>query len=268
MFPRITPLLVLLATAMVQGCGDSPELAGPSSRSPQARKPGVAADLLVSVAGPTVLNTGNANDFTRPLGMNAVGAAVATVVTFVNLDAQDVRVLRWPRSSATGIDIGTEHATAASINSSGQIGGTVAGQAMLWTPMHGGTYQLTPVAGAISTLAWQSEVRAINDYGQVVGTYSSPKLGTRCFLWTPTSANATTGKLTVIPGLGGSFCSANAVNSAGYVAGESSIPSELEKHVFVWSPATPNGITGSVGDVAPGCPGGANAINDALQIGG
>ena len=151
MLSRITPLagLVVSAALSLSGCSDPSAPTEPRIPAPGGRTPPVTLDLLVSVTGPTVLNTGNANDFTRPLGMNAVGDAVATVV---DSDAQEARVLRWPSSSTTGIDIGTEHATAGAINSSGQIGGAVEGRAMLWTRQHGGTYQLTPVTAAISTL--------------------------------------------------------------------------------------------------------------------
>jgi len=225
---------------------------------------------LVTVAGPTILTTVYQNTVTYAFGMNALGDAVATIGA-AGVD----HAVRWPAASAMGIEIDMAGASAADINVSGQIAGEVPNpqevvdpKAVLWTPTGNGTYQTTEVADQLLSVT-EHHVSAINDYGQVVGYVWGPILGHKCFLWTPTSPNATTGTAMFLRDLGGSDCRAYDINSDGYVVGTSNVGGGSESHAFLWSPTTPNGTTGTTQDLTPnGGSSEAHAINDARQIGG
>ena len=66
-----------------------------------------------------------------------------------------------------------------------------------------------------------------------------------CYLWTPTSANATTGTVTTVAGLGGAFCVANDINSSGYIVGASTTSAGAQ-HAFLWAPTSDNASTGNI----------------------
>src|SRR5688572_6782623 len=103
----------------------------------------------------------------------------------------------------------------------------------------------------------------INSMGQVAG-YSSAADGGRAFLWTPSTPNGTTGSLTNLGFLpsGASGSVASGINDRGQVVGNSGLfPFQ---HAFLWSPTTPNGITGSMTEIGF-LPGLANA-SDATAI--
>jgi probable HAF family extracellular repeat protein len=109
-----------------------------------------------------------------------------------------------------------------------------------------------------------SNAGGINAFGQVVGV-SSPGYGNHAFLWTPTTANATTGTMIDLGTLGGTDSSANAINAFGQTVGLSYTASGVE-HAFLWKPATPNGTTGTMFDL--GTLGGTSSIAYAINASG
>jgi probable HAF family extracellular repeat protein len=101
-----------------------------------------------------------------------------------------------------------------------------------------------------SSVGEDSQAFGINNFGQVVGqSYAG---ATHAFLWTPSTANGTTGSMIDLGSLAGSsgFSCAYGTNAAGQVVGESywgTIPG-LE-HAFLWTPTTANGSTGTMIDL-------------------
>jgi probable HAF family extracellular repeat protein len=66
----------------------------------------------------------------------------------------------------------------------------------------------------------------VNNKGQVVGDYST-STGSKAFLWEK-------GVRKDLGTLGGDYASAFAINDAGQIVGESSLPGEAEIHAFLW----------------------------------
>ena len=93
------------------------------------------------------------------------------------------------------------------------------------------------VASKAAALRWEAirltnfrgEATAINSKGQVTGFYSAPN-GTRGFVWT-------NGDLRHVGTLGGTNARPLAINDAGQVVGQSSIPGGLF-HAFLWQKGT------------------------------
>ena len=112
----------------------------------------------------------------------------------------------------------------------------------------------------IGTPDYSSDAFGVNTQGQVVGIRNPIGVGTySAFLWTPTTANGTTGN-TVDLGLG----QANAINTQGQVAGSSSVTG----HAFLWTPTTSNGTTGAMVDLGSlgGIVSTGNDINTQGQV--
>jgi probable HAF family extracellular repeat protein len=145
------------------------------------------------------------------------------------------------------------------INNSGQITGnptviqSTGTEALLW---NGKTWlQLGVLTGGANSVAF-----AINDYGQVVG-YSQIINNTEnvpnAFLWTPSSANGTSGSMINL----GSFMSpgdstAVAINGKGWVTGNAAVPLSQPvggitgvDHAFLWKPTYANGTSGTMIDL-------------------
>ena len=84
-----------------------------------------------------------------------------------------------------------------------------------------------------------SRARGINAMGQVVGASSVAGNGVEhAFLWTPESANGTTGTMVDLGTLGGAHSVANGINDFGVVVGRSN-QSAGGDHAFVWTPFAP-----------------------------
>ena len=127
-------------------------------------------------------------------------------------------------------------------------------------------------AGTIATLptlggSW-SYSYGLNDSGQVVGGAAKPKSGnnypTRPFLYSGTT-------MYDLGTLGGQDGYAYAINSAGRIAGYAQLATSAGitlEHAFLWTPASPNGTSGSMVDL--GALGGnysyAFGMNDVGQI--
>ena len=105
--------------------------------------------------------------------------------------------------------------------------------------------------GHLAGFVGNSEARAINNYGQVVGRSAG------AFLWTPTTPLGTTGSMVHIgdiPG-GASDSFAFAINDYGQVVGEGQAPTG--QHGFLWTPDSPNTTSGSIIDLGD-LPGGVD----------
>jgi len=130
----------------------------------------------------------------------------------------------------------------AGINNYGQIAGTQNarpealpqyGSAFLWTPSApNGT------AGTVSTDSRFTGVVGINDFGQAIMNGQPP------MLFTPAVAHASSGTFTALTGLGSSP-QLIAINAGGTILGVNS------GHGFLWTPAAPNGASGSATGIPP-----------------
>jgi probable HAF family extracellular repeat protein len=87
--------------------------------------------------------------------------------------------------------------------------------------------------------------KGINSQGQVIG-FASTALGQRAFLWSPTVPNGNVGASVNLGSLpsGSSGSAGYGINSMGQVAGTGNTPGL--SRAMLWSPATPNGTTGSM----------------------
>jgi probable HAF family extracellular repeat protein len=176
------------------------------------------------------------------------------------------------------VAIGPRARDATGINSSGQVVGTTPGvrNSYLWTPAVpngtvGSLVEFIFDPGGQMTVATK-----INSTGQFVGSFGSffgsPNF--HAFLWTPQSPNGTTGSMVELGYLPGHLASASAldISSMGQVVGSSMSEDILNPstHAFLWTPAVPNGTTGSMIDLGD-LPGGgegsiANAVNSRGQV--
>src|SRR5262245_47309110 len=117
--------------------------------------------------------------------------------------------------------------------------------------------------------AWGNVASAINGPGQVVGTSDlntlpGPLRSYHAFLWTPTTANGTSGTMADLGTLGGTESSAAGINQSGWVVGNSNTSSG-GSHAFLWTPTTPNGTSGTMADLGTLA---AAGINDSGQVAG
>lgn len=214
---------------------------------------------------PVTLGGWNGSDYTIAYDINDLG-----VITGVS-DRFSINAVRWETGTAlapastTPLFVGGPVANGRAINMVGQVAGSIGNNAALWTPSGGG-YTLTDIgalplfAGATFSVAY-----GMNATGQVVGNYAVPDgadLISKCFLFTPAVPNGTTGTAVEIPGLGGTFCVANDINSSGQIAGMSLESGSPIYHAFVHS----GGATIPLQPAADETYG--TTINDAGQIAG
>ncbi len=143
-------------------------------------------------------------------------------------------------SSGTMTALGTlggNWSYAYSINSSGQVAGASAIKNSPSSATHAtlysgaGKYDL----GTINNNAGDSYAQAINSTGTVVG-YSNYDVGSyytdHAFVWTPSVPNGTSGAMTDIGTLGGSYGYAWGINDSGEVVGGAYLASDADYHAF------------------------------------
>jgi len=162
------------------------------------------------------------------------------------------------------------------INGSGQVTGFngTLGRPFLWTPgTANATSGLTTDLGHPPGTNTLSYAWGINNSGQVVGYNLTSSGFGNAQLWTPSAPNGSSGSwvnLGNLPG-GSDYAAAWGINAWGQVVGTSGASGG--NHAFLWTPATPNGTTGSMVDLGH-MPGGedfshqARAINGSGQIAG
>jgi uncharacterized membrane protein len=253
-------LLSVSSIALLASCTDSP----PQPTTPAAVTARAMLDLYdVTVSGPVVLGAWNASNYTIAYDINDLGA-----ITGVS-DPLLQNIVLWETGTATApasttplfVDGSTGDGRA--VNAGGQVAGEKGGHAALWTP-NGGGYTYTDI-GALPLFAGSllSMARGINAAGQVVGMFViAPGAVGKCFLWTPTVPNGTTGTAVEIPGLGGDICIAEDINASGQIAGGSRTSPGGVFHAFVHS----GGATIALQPTADASYG--YAINNAGQVAG
>lgn len=249
---RTARWLAALCLVIVPGCSDRSLPTAPRELHPSFSYTATAGAAAILGAYPSTSN------YTIAYGINDFG-----VITGVSDVTNGVR---WETGTAaapastTALLVANTGAIGRDINASGQIAGENAGKAALFTP-NGGGYTVTDI-GSLFPLAVLSAAYGINASGQVVGNYFDGSVS-KCFLWTPSAPNATTGSVVTLSDLGGTFCVGNDINSAGQIAGSSTVPASGPHHAVVWSSAL------APTDLLPGPDESyGTSINDAGQIAG
>ncbi|MEX2306134.1 MAG: PEP-CTERM sorting domain-containing protein [Pirellulales bacterium] len=130
------------------------------------------------------------------------------------------------------------------INASGQVTGasfTMAGtRAFLWTPTTPNSSTGTMIdlgsLGGSGSSGW-----AINASGQVAGDSRTISDANHAFLYDGTMHDLGT--------LGGRHSYALGINEGGQVTGLSYVTGDATQHAFLWTPTTPNGVSGTMIDL-------------------
>jgi probable HAF family extracellular repeat protein len=151
------------------------------------------------------------------------------------------------------------------INDSGQLTGQLVVNGY-YPFMYDGTVHDLGLLGT-GDFGWGN---GINNYGQVAGFSNTTVDGddSRAILWQPTTPNSATGTMHDLGTIGGSFADGRGINASGQVTGSSTTTGDAANHAMVWTPTTPNGISGNMIDL--GTLGGTNSeglyINASGQV--
>jgi probable HAF family extracellular repeat protein len=125
----------------------------------------------------------------------------------------------------------------------------------LWKPTvpNGTAGTMVPLGKLAGTTA---PMNTVNNVGQVALS------GNHAVLWNPATPNGTTGTMYDLGSLSGPTGTSVSkdINSKGQIVGTSTVGST--SHAFVWTPSTPNGVTGSMIDLGdlPGDQSGSKAL--------
>ena len=142
---------------------------------------------------------------------------------------------------------GASYAYASAINASGAVVGYSGASSSTGSWSHAFVWRDGKLT-ALPDLGSSGQAAAINDSGTVAGTVYDASGNVIAAEWTH-------GKLTTLPGLGGSFSEATLISDTGIVVGQSSDASGSD-HAVVWE-------NGKVVDLGPGNP---VAVNDRGQV--
>jgi probable HAF family extracellular repeat protein len=200
----------------------------------------------------TILSPLPGDAYSKAWGINDAGQAVGKAIP--SDGTLPGHAVLWQSGSSTATDLGSlagGDSIAWSINNAGEVVGSSGADGFLWK---NGT--MTDL-GALTP--WR-----INNSGMIVGSARTASGDTHAFLWRPTTPNGTTGVLTDLGTLGGTYSEFLGINDAGQVVGGSSTATGTE-HAFLWQNGTmtdlgtPEGAKGSSA---------AYAINSSGQVAG
>jgi probable HAF family extracellular repeat protein len=172
--------------------------------------------------------------------------------------------------------LGGSFAWGIGINATGQVAGIsattedVAEHATLWNPAtpngtSGTLHDLGTLGGTYS------QGTGINDSGQVTGYSDTTDDATyHAFTWKPTTPGSASGTMHDLGTLGGSGSFGWDINASGQVAGYSDTTDDVATHAFLWKPAMPNGVSGTMHDLGSlgGTESEGSGINDSGQVTG
>jgi probable HAF family extracellular repeat protein len=156
------------------------------------------------------------------------------------------------------------------INDYGEVSGSTYSAGYLWVPSIANA-----IVGTINNDARINGIARINNLGQAIinNTNNYPPSVDQT-LFTPTPVHSSNGNFTFVFGLPGATTSTLVdINASGAIVGTSCIPATTSQtcanHMFLWTPSTPNGATGTAVEIVP--PAGfasvtPTAINAAGQI--
>jgi uncharacterized membrane protein len=260
---RTIRLLSISSIVLLAGCTEQ-VVTGPGT----ARLKPTGANFTTYIAtpsAPVILGAWNGSSYTIAYDINDLGVITGVSDPSINAVRWETGALAAP-ASTTPLLVDGVGKIGRAINASGQIAGENGAGAGLWTPDGVGGYTLTDI-GADPLFPLGSAAYGVSADGKVVGNYRAPGgsgFVDKCFLWTPTAPNATTGSAVELIGLGGNFCVANDINAIGQIAGTSVDPGSGFNHATVWNSGNLQGI-----DLQPGADESYGAsINNAGQVAG
>ena len=260
---------LVFAVALAWGCDQD------GATAPRAKTPPRPAALATAVGSITDLGNLPGASSAQGFAINDRGQVVGcSYLQFCNLASgsrDPQRAFLWDPITQHLTDLSlpsTAPSEAFGINETGQVVGSVNSdgrRAFLWDPSTGTMIIIS------DPLTPGAEATAINGRGQVVGFGRvRGELVDHAFLWTPDVPNGTTGTITDLGTLaGGSGSAAFGINDRGQVVGCSYtfFCDAANGTAFLWTPAVPNGSTGSMIDLGP-LPGGSGSAASGINNGG